>query len=173
MVRTAKKRKQSITAGVCPHHLYLTDKDCERMGSTAMMKPPLGTQKDQDELWAGLQDGTIDVIETDHAPHTLEEKKKAPPPFGVPGLETALSLTLKAVNDKKLKLGDVVKLLHENPKKIFKIPDQKNTYVEVDIDKQVIVGENGYVSKCNWSPFAGWELPGIVEKVVLRGRRLI
>lgn len=173
LVRRAKKQKQDITAGVCPHHLFLIDTDREKMGAMAMMKPPLGTQVDQDSLWKGLNDGTIDIVETDHAPHTLEEKKSATPPFGVPGLETALGLLALGVKQKKITQDMIVKLLHDRPQAIFNLPAQKDTYIEIDFDKTWKVGENGYESKCGWSPFEGWELPGVVEKVVLRGKTVV
>ncbi len=173
LVRLAKKKGQPITAGVCPHHLWMTGADRETLGSKAMMKPPLGTQVDQDELWAGLQDGTIDIVETDHAPHTLEEKNHTPAPFGVPGLETALGLLLKGVEEKRLKLKQVVELLHDRPQEIFHIPEQPDTYIEVDLDKKWTVGEDGYETKSGWSPFDGWELPGQVEKVVFKGETVL
>src|SRR3989344_4732696 len=76
LVRRAKSLGQSITAGVCPHHLFLTGEARDRLKGFAVMKPPLGTPEDQAALWKGLVDETIDVVETDHAPHTLEEKEK-------------------------------------------------------------------------------------------------
>lgn len=172
LVRLAKRRGQDITSGVCPHHLWMTDQDKEKIGSRAMMKPPLGTQADQDALWAGLRDGTIDVVETDHAPHTLEEKQAEVPPYGVPGLETALGLVLKGVKEGKIRRSLVRKLLYDNPRKIFAIPAQPDTYILIDEDQEWTVGEKGYFSKCGWSPFDGWKLPGVIRKVVLRGKHL-
>jgi dihydroorotase-like cyclic amidohydrolase len=119
-IRRAKNEGAKVSAGVTPHHLYLPPKpesyppqpppiivggkrevklDHDKYWT---MKPPLGTQKDQDVLWQGVIDSTIDLVETDHAPHTLEEKRKGPPAFGVPGLETAVSLVYKAVIDGKI-----------------------------------------------------------------------
>ena len=109
LVRVAKKNLQKVTAGVCPHHLYFNKDVVEKMKGYAMMKPPLGTQEDIDALWVGLNDGTIDIVETDHAPHTREEKESEKPPFGVPGLETALGLMYKAVHDGKIKGEDVIR----------------------------------------------------------------
>jgi len=173
MVREAKIKKVRATAGVCPHHLFLTEDDVLSMKGYATMKPPLGKQSDQDALWVGLNDGTIDVVETDHAPHTREEKEKIPPVFGVPGLETALGLLCKAVKDGKIKKNDVVKFLYTNPKKIFNIPDQDETYVELDFDVAYTVGEFGYETKCGWSPFAGMMLYGKPETVVIRGKKIL
>jgi dihydroorotase-like cyclic amidohydrolase len=173
LVRLAKKQKQDITSGVCPHHLFLTGEARDKMGSFALMKPPLGTQQDQDALWKGLNDGTIDVVETDHAPHTLEEKKSATPPYGVPGLETALSLMVKAVKEKKFPQDKLIKVFYKNPRKIFNIPVQPKTYIEVNTSKTWKVGQEKYETKCGWSPFEGWELPGVVEKVVFKGKTVI
>lgn len=173
LVRQAKSKDQAITAGVCPHHLYMTVADKEKMKGYAMMKPPLGTQADVDACWEGLRDGTIDIVETDHAPHTREEKEKEPPAFGVPGLETALSLLYKGVDDGKIKEEDVVKFLYNKPKEIFNIPEQSDTYIEVDRQAIWTVGENGYESRCGWSPFEGLKLPGVVQTVVIRGKKIV
>ncbi len=173
LVRNAKMKKQKVTAGVCPHHLYLTKDAVAEMKGYAMMKPPLGTQADQDALWAGLKDGTIDIVETDHAPHTREEKEKEAPAYGVPGLETALGLMYKAVKDGKIKNEDVVKFLYTNPKAIFNIPDQGDTYVELDPDLAYTAGENGYETKCGWSPFTGMMLYGKPQNVIFRGQKVL
>jgi len=173
MVRRAKEQGIYISAGVTPHHLFLIDKDVEKLGSLAMMKPPLNTQQDQDALWRGLRDGTIDLIETDHAPHTKEEKKQSPAPFGVPGLETAVGLMFKSIHDGKISEREVVRLLHDNPARIFNIPTDENTYVMLDPDQSYICGEDNYETKCGWSPFHGWELYGKIEIMVVKGKVLL
>ncbi len=173
LVRLAKQKRMHISAGVTPHHLFLTDKVVKQMESFTMMKPPLGKQEDQDALWEGLHDGTIDLIETDHAPHTKEEKMSEKPPFGIPGLETALGLLLKAVHEKRLTMKHVVRLLYEAPKKIFHIPDQPKTSIELDPQRPYIIGSDGYATKCAWSPFDGWEAYGKVETVIFKGKKLL
>ena len=173
LVKQAKSRGLNITAGVCPHHLYMTDEARERMRGYACMKPPLGTREDQKALWKGLKDGTIDVVETDHAPHTREEKEKDPPTYGVPGLQEALGLMFKAVHDGKIKESDVVKFLYTNPKKIFNIPNQPNTYVLLDPKAEWVVGKEPYESKCSWSAFEGMKLFGKIETVVIRGEKVV
>ncbi|HRF96355.1 MAG TPA: dihydroorotase family protein, partial [Aggregatilineales bacterium] len=92
LIRDAKAEGLPITCGACPHHLFLTENDVDRLGALAWMKPTLKTQADQDALWHGIADGVIDVVESDHAPHTLAEKESAKPPYGVTGLETTLPL---------------------------------------------------------------------------------
>lgn len=172
-VRKAKKEKLKISAGVTPHHLFLTSRDIKKLGSFALVKPMLDPEKNQEYLWEGLLDGTIDLIETDHAPHTKKEKEGNHPPFGIPGLETALGLMLKAVAEKKISLNQITRLLHDNPQKIFNIPKQGNTYIELDSDKPYLVESSKLYSKCGWSPFDNWTLYGKVRKVVIHGRIIL
>ena len=115
----AKEQGLKITCGVTPHHLFLTENDAKRLGAFGKMKPPLQNKKDQEFLWENLK--FIDVIESDHAPHTIEEKEGETPPFGVPGLETTLPLLLTAVSGKRLTIDDIIRLCHTNPAKIFGI----------------------------------------------------
>jgi len=150
MVRRAKKEGLKITSGVTPHHLWLK--------AGAIMKPPLNTAVDKRALWNGLQDGTIDIVESDHAPHLKEEQK-----FGVPGLETTLGLMLLGIKQNQCTLTQVKTWLYNNPKKLFKIPDQKFK-IEFDPDKQWIVEEKNLKTKCAWSPFKGWQLYGKVKE---------
>lgn len=172
LVRRAKAKGQQVTSGVCPHHLFLTNNDVEKLGSHAIMKPPLGTPVDQAELWNGLNDGTIDIIETDHAPHTAQEKEGDAPPFGVPGLETAVGLLYLAVHDGRIPADLVPKLLHDSAQEIFNIPEQPDTFVELDPDEAWIVGPP-FAGKTQWSPFDGWEVYGKIHTVTLRGRKLV
>jgi carbamoyl-phosphate synthase/aspartate carbamoyltransferase/dihydroorotase len=173
MVRKAKKAKLKVTAGVTPHHLFLTASDIKTLGNFALVKPPLYPKRNQDALWKGLIDGTIDLVESDHAPHTKQEKLAEKPAFGLPNLETTLGLLFKAVHDKKITEKDIIRLLYDNPKRIFNIPEQKNTYIELDPEKSYRVGENGYQTKCGWSPFDKWRLYGKTENVILRGKKIM
>ena len=172
LVRKAKAAGQPITAGVCPHHLFLTGSARETHGSHAVMKPPLGEESDKTALWEGLSDRTIDVVETDHAPHTAAEKEANPPPFGVPGLETSLGLMLSAVKDGKLTLDDVKRLMYEMPTKIFNIPTQSETYIEFDPGQAYQI-QPPFESKAQWSPFIGMTAYGQVQTVVLHGKTVI
>ncbi|KKQ88109.1 MAG: hypothetical protein UT09_C0003G0011 [Parcubacteria group bacterium GW2011_GWF2_38_8] len=174
LVRRAKLSGMSITAGATPHHLFFYEiLNHEKLGNYGIVKPPIKTKEDGEALWQGMKDGTIDIIETDHAPHTREEKEKDPPAYGVPGLETALGLMFKAVKDGRIQESDVVKFLYTNPKKIFNISDQPGTYVELDSQKKYIVGASGYETKCGWSPFEGMTLYGKPETVVFRGKKVL
>lgn len=173
LVKRAKQRKQTVTAGVTPHHLFLTPADVARLGSFALVKPAIGGPGDQEVLWEALSNGTIDLVESDHAPHTKEEKESATPAFGVPGLETTVGLLFKAVHEGELLKEDIIRLLYTNPKRIFNVPGQPDTHIELDPDKPWIVGQDGYATKCGWSPFDEWELYGKPQTVVLRGKTLV
>lgn len=172
MVRMAKAAGQRITAGVCPHHLLLTGAARETHGSHAVMKPPLGEDSDKVALWEGLSDGTIDVVETDHAPHTAKEKQADPPPFGVPGLETSLGLMLSAVHGGKLQLDDVKRLMHDAPARIFNVPEQPDTYIEFNPEEAYEI-QPPFQSKAQWSPFIGMTAYGKPQTVVLRGETVV
>ncbi len=167
---SAKKKQLPVTVGVTPHYLFLTKNDVKNLGSFGLMKPPLGTRKDQNYLWKNLK--YIDFVESDHAPHTIEEKKSATPPFGVPGLETTLSLLLTAVSEKKLTMKRLIELCYENPKKIFNIITDKNTYVEIDEREEYIIDNKKLFTKCGWSPFNGWKVKGRVKRVFIRGKKV-
>lgn len=163
-----KKAGLQITCEVSAHHLFLTEEDAGRLGPFGMMRPPLASKKDQDFLWENLE--YIDIIASDHAPHTREEKLKKPTPSGIPGLETTLPLLLTAVNNNRLTINDIQRMCHDNPKKIFSIPDQKDTYIEVDLDQSYIINNSSLYTKCGWTAFAGMKVKGKVIKVVLRGQ---
>jgi carbamoyl-phosphate synthase / aspartate carbamoyltransferase / dihydroorotase len=168
IIRAAKERGIKITCEVCPHHLFLSTNDCDKIGAgRAEVRPLLCSPEDQEALWDNLD--FIDVFATDHAPHTVEEKSGPNPPPGFPGLETILPLLLNAVNEKRMTLDDVINKFHRNPKKIFNLPDQPNTYVEVDIDEEWTIPTKNKYSKSKWSPFAGMRVRGCVHRVVLRG----
>jgi dihydroorotase-like cyclic amidohydrolase len=173
IVQKAKQRKELVTAGVTPHHLFLTSDDLQKLGNYAFVKPQIGNEEDRLSLWEAIERGCIDLIESDHAPHTREDKMRGAPASGVPGLETTLGLLLRAKIAKKLTREQIVDFLYTNPKRIFSIPDQKDTYIELNEQKSYVVGEYGYETKCGWSPFDGWELFGEVETVMVRGIPLV
>jgi dihydroorotase len=173
LVRYAKESGQAVTAGVTPHHLFLKSADVKKLGPYGLMKPPIGDESTRLALWEAVKNGVIDIIESDHAPHTRLEKASGAPPFGVPNLETTIGLLVHEFVDGKLTLQQIVTLLYDNPKKIFNIPDQPDTFIELDPQKPYIAGASAYETKCGWSPFDGWQLFGEVERVVLRGKTLV
>lgn len=171
LIRKLKAEGFKISCEATCHHLFLTNEDEKRLGPFGMMKPPLSTKEDQEALWQGISDGTIDMIASDHAPHTREEKLHSEKPiYGVPGLETTLPLLLTAVNDGRLTIERLIELTFGSPKKIFNLPEQENTYVEVDMDEDYVIDEKALQTKCGWTPFAGMKVKGKIKKVVLRGQ---
>ena len=162
----AKKHNIKITCGVTPHHLFLSPAQAKKLGPYGIMKPPI--EKGYMEfLWKNLK--YIDVIESDHAPHTEKEKDGENPPFGVPGLETTLPLLLTAVHEGRLTMEDIVRLCYENPKKIFRVPDQ-DARVEIDPDEEYVIKNEDLFTKCGWSPFEGRKMRGRVKRVILRNK---
>jgi carbamoyl-phosphate synthase/aspartate carbamoyltransferase/dihydroorotase len=167
LIAAAKARGVRVTCEVCPHHMFLT-KDAALAPGFIEVRPRLATQDDVDALWAHL--AVIDCFATDHAPHTRAEKESPNPPPGFPGLETALPLWLTAVGDGKLNLEDVVSRMSTNPARLFALPAQADTWIEVDPDQAWTVRAAEAQSRCGWSPFEGWHLRGRVTSVTLRGQ---
>lgn len=168
LIRAAKERGWPVTCEVTPHHLFLTQEDAPRLGAgRAEVRPPLATPTDREALWVNL--AVIDCFATDHAPHTLVEKDGPSPPPGFPGLETALGLLLTAVREGRLTLEDLVRRLHANPRRIFRLPGQAETWVEVDPQARWEVRAADLHSRCGWTPFEGMVLRGRARRVVLRG----
>ncbi|EKD85673.1 MAG: CAD protein [uncultured bacterium] len=161
----AKGKGLSITCGVTPHHLFLTEKDVRKLKSFGMMKPPVydGFKK---FVWKNLKH--IDCIESDHAPYTVEEKESENFPFGVPNLETTLGLLLTAHSGGLISIKDIVRLCHDGPAKIFGI--KQDARIEVDESEEWIVKGNDLQTKCKWSPYEGWKLKGKVKKVYIRNK---
>ena len=165
LVRDAKARGLKITCEVTPHHLFLTADDLS--GGRGEVRPRLGTQADVDALWANLD--VIDCFATDHAPHTADEKDSETPPPGFPGLETALPLLLNAVHAGRLTLEDMIDRMSVNPRRIFGVPDQPETWVEVDPEAKVTLSSRNMHSRAGWTPYEGMQVHGLVRRVVLRG----
>lgn len=171
LIRQAKQKGLDISCEVSCHHLFLTDKDVKRLGAYGMMRPPLSTEEDRQALWKGIEEGVIDTIASDHAPHTKEEKEHSEKVVnGVPGLETSLPLLLTAVADGKLTVDRLVQLTSFNPRKIFNIPEQADTFVEVDLDEKYTIDHRQLFTKCGWTPFEGRKAVGKVKEVTLRGK---
>ena len=114
----------------------------------------------------------IDCFATDHAPHTVEEKHGDRVPPGFPGLETAVPLLLRAVDDGLMEVSDLVARLADNPRRIFGLTDQPDTHVEVALEPTTISAAASR-SRAGWTPFEGWEVPGRIERVELRGTTVL
>lgn len=159
----AKRAGLPVTCGICAHHLFLTNEDKKILGPYGDMLPSLKTHEDQEYLWEHLDD--IDIFESDHAPHTHEEKQAGA--HGVPGLETTLPLLLTAMKQGKISLEQIIDKCHTKPAEIFSIPTDKTTRIEVEMIEYEIHNEELH-TKCGWSPFAGQIVTGKVSKVYLR-----
>ncbi|MCH9624850.1 MAG: Dihydroorotase [Chlamydiales bacterium] len=171
LVREAKRQGLKVFAETTTHHLFLTEADYASFGTLVQMNPPLRTQEDQDALWRALQDGTLDTIGTDHAPHTLEEKKQpfGQAPSGIPGIETLLPLMLDAVHRKKLSLERLMQLTRYNIESLFGFaPNNDVVLVDLELKKQVQDAEMH--SKCGWTPYRGRMLTGWPIYTILNGQ---
>jgi carbamoyl-phosphate synthase/aspartate carbamoyltransferase/dihydroorotase len=168
LIRAAKESGAALTCEVTPHHLLLSEADARRLGSYGSMKPPLASADDVLALWANLD--VVDCIATDHAPHTRVEKEAEAPPPGVPGLETMLPLLLTTVAEGRLTLERLVQLVHEAPRRIFALPLQPHTHIEVDPDARYSLSHETLHTKCGWTPFEGMVVQGRIRRVVLRGQ---
>ncbi|MCL4417782.1 MAG: amidohydrolase family protein [Actinobacteria bacterium] len=163
-----KEKGLPITCGVTPHHLFLSLDDLPKLKGLGIMKPPLATQKDVDFLWKQIKN--IDIIESDHAPHAIEEKQKEKPAYGIPGLETTLPLLLTAVSEGKITIEDIKRLCFTNPKQLFSSIHAHWTFhnkVIVDLDEEWIIENKNLKTKCGWSPFNGRKVKGKVKEVYL------
>lgn len=170
LLRVGKADGLPISVGVTPHHLYLDGADRERLGGFAMVKPPLKTPADQAALWAAVADGTVDTIESDHAPHTRAEKESDDPPFGLPGLETTLPLMVLAVHEGRLTEARLIELLATNAQRLFGLVPPPETYTLVDTDASYVISDDELRCSPGWSPYAGMRVWGRVREVRIRGR---
>ena len=186
-LRSARKAKEAgirLTCEVCPHHFTLTD---ERLGSpipydtNTKMNPPLREEADRDAMLAGIADGTVDVIATDHAPHHYDEKKVEfdRAPFGIVGLETAVSLSLdRLIHTGLIRLPRLVELLSVNPARILGVTGgslSEGAPADITIiapDLKVRVDASRLRSRSKNTPFDGWELRGGVAATLVGGRTL-
>jgi dihydroorotase len=179
IIRSAKIEGVKVTAETAPHYFTLTEECCSTYDTNTKMNPPLRSGKDVEELKRGLKDGTIDVIATDHAPHTDSEKdvEFAFAPFGIIGLETALSLSaMELVEKKVLSWPELIVKMSLNPSNILGIDRgslKKGSVADIvviDPDKEYAYTKDSVVSRSKNSPFINWTLKGKVSKVFVSGK---
>jgi dihydroorotase-like cyclic amidohydrolase len=196
LIRRAKERGLKVTCEVAPHHLFLNNEvitkpqmtqssqmdDNAKSASSALsavsglklsfgrseVRPRLATPADVQALWDNLD--VIDCFATDHAPHTVAEKDGGKPPPGFPGLETALPLLLTAVDEGRMTKDELIARMVTNPRRIFNLPEQPDTWIEVDPDVEYEIRAADAYTRCGWTPFEGRRVRGRVERVVLRGQ---
>jgi len=168
IIKKAKARGIQVTCEVTPHHLFLNENDIIKLGpNRSKVAPKLASEIDRQALWENMD--VIDCFATDHAPHTLEEKDSNDSPPGFPGIETILPLLLTSVKEGRITLEDIINKMSVNPKRIFNIPEQPETYVEIDLDYNWQIPEYLPFSKSKWTPFAGKFVTGKIMRVMLRG----
>lgn len=179
LVRMAKKLGMKVTAEVCPHHFSLCDEDIPSDDAMYKMNPPLRSKEDMEALKEGLRDGTMEVISTDHAPHSSEEKQPgfAKAPFGIVGLETSFALGYtKLVETGVLSLDELVEKMSVNPSKIIGI--DKGSLAEgkaadiciADIENEYEINPEDFYSKGKNTPFAGTRVKGRIQYTLLGGK---
>jgi carbamoyl-phosphate synthase/aspartate carbamoyltransferase/dihydroorotase len=171
LIKVAKEKGIKVTCEVTPHHLFLTKDDIPAIShghpGRGEVRPRLATKEDVNALWQNLN--VIDCFASDHAPHTLEEKDSENPPPGFPGLESALPLLLTAVDGGRLTVDDLISKMYVNPKRIFNLPNQPETWIEVDENAEYEIKASNQSTRCGWTPFEGWKVKGRVIRVFLRG----
>lgn len=179
-VLRAKRRGVSVTSEVTPHHLLLTFQDLKKYGNSALEIPPVRTRRDVDALWQALQEGDIDTVGSDHAPHSFEEKTAksiwdVKP--GIVGLETTLPLLLTEVKKRRLTIGQVIRLTCENPAKIFHLKNRgkidTGSFADitvVDLKREQKIDASKFYSKAKFSPFDGWKVKGKAVRTLVNGK---
>jgi dihydroorotase len=170
--------EKRITAEACVHHLWFTDKDYDTKGNFIKWNPAVKTEKDREGIWAGVLDNRIDVIATDHAPHTLEEKNQcyAKAPSGGPLVQHALLAMLEKSKEGAISIERVVEKMAHAPAVLFRIDKRgflREGYhadvVLVDPNKQTMVTKNNLLYKCGWSPFEGVSFSNAIDKTFVSG----
>jgi dihydroorotase len=179
-IAQAKRAEKPVTCEVTPNHLLLSSDEIKRQGPMVIMAPPLRDRTHVDALWKGIEDGSVDTVGSDHAPHTLEEKSASSiwdVKVGVPGLETTLPLMLTLVRKKRLTIDQVVGLLAEKPAEIYGLSDRgfleegKNADLTiVDYNCQFKIDAAKFKSKAKFSPYNGWDVYGKPVKTIVNGQ---
>lgn len=168
-----------ITAEACVHHLWFTVEDYARLGSRVQMNPSIKTRADVRALWAGLHDGTIQVVATDHAPHTPEEKARPYPesPSGLPAVENSLALMLDAAHRGLCTLPEIVRWMCDAPARTWDVVDRGRIAVGcfadlvlVDPERTRVIRDETQITKCGWSPWAGQSVTGWPVCTLVNGR---
>jgi len=185
LVNRAKSKGVYVVAETCPHYLFLNEDALNKIGVFAKCNPPLRSEEERQGMWEFVNNGSIDIIGSDHAPYTKEEKERGSediftPPAGFPGLSTRLPLLFTAAKEGKIRLDKMVELICENPAKIFNLYPKKGTiaigsdadFVIFDPNKKGIISKDKMFTKCRDSAlvYNGWEVYGKPEKTIVRGK---
>lgn len=174
------KNELDLTVETCPHYLVLTEEDLGEKGSLLKVNPPLAREEDRGFLWEAIQDELIDIVASDHAPHTLKEKSRSmdSAPAGLPGVETLLPVMLDCVVRGRISLDSMLKVCSYNPSKRFGLGEigaieigHPADLVVVDLKKRRVSNDD-LATKCGWSPYGGMELAGWPEMTFLDGHKV-
>lgn len=171
IIRRAKARGVNVTCETAPHYLLLTEDDLREDGRFKM-NPPLRTGEDRSALVEGILDGTIDIIATDHAPHTVQEKSLGleGSAMGIVGLETAFSLLYtRFVREGIFPISKLIDLMSTNPRRRFRLRDTSRDYAEFDLNSPYVIDPSAFLSKGHSTPFEGWEVFGRCLRTVHLG----
>mgnify|MGYP006168248171 CR=1 FL=1 len=172
--------KKNVTFEITPQHLTLYAPDCyNKLGTFAQMNPPIRKKEHYDRLWLAVKNSVVDILGSDHAPHSKEDKNKKYPasPSGMPGVQTILPIMLNHINDKKLNLEQLVKLMCENPCRIFGIKNKG--YIKegfdadltiIDMNKEETIKNEMMASKCGWTSFNNMALKGLPVATIINGK---
>jgi dihydroorotase len=180
LLKKKKKKKFGlVTVEVLPQHLTLFAPECyERLGTLAQQNPPIREKSHQDALWKAIADGTVDVLGSDHAPHTLEEKRQTYPqsPSGMPGVQTLLPIMLNHVNEGKLSLTRLIELVCENPRHVFGCKSKGRIQVGLDADFTLVdlkkvrrIENKNMATRSEWTPFDGMQVKGWPIATIIAG----
>ncbi|MEC7933475.1 MAG: amidohydrolase family protein, partial [Pseudomonadota bacterium] len=177
------QNKDVATCEVTPQHLTMAAEDVyPRLGTYAQMNPPIRSAAHREGLWFWLNQGVPDVLGSDHAPHTIEEKAKPYPasPSGMPGVQTLVPLLLNHVAQGRLSLRRFIELTSAGPQRVFGLVGKGRIaigydadFTVVDLKKQWTVGKDWLASRCDWSPFEGDQLTGKAIGTIIRGHRVM
>jgi len=179
LIKTAKAQGKRVTCEATPHHMFLSTESSSKLGGISIMDPPLRKKQVAEKVFGALKRRAIDMVATDHAPHSVEEKKQSPwwkVPIGIPGLETALPLMLTEVKRGNIALGRVVEAMAQAPATIFGLNGgglKEGTAADivlVDLKHSFKIDSSLFLSKAKYSPFDGRRVIGKVEKTFVEGR---
>ena len=180
LAHDAKCDGLDVTIETCPHYLFFTERDLDERGAWLKVNPPLATEEDREFLWWALREGWIDILASDHAPHTVEEKSKpfGTAPYGLPGVETSLPLMLDAVGKNRISLDRLIEVFSTQPAERFSLAKKGRIEVGCDADFVVVnlkksqrVSREMLASKCGWSPYENFELQGWAVMTWMRGQQ--
>lgn len=174
--------KDVASVEVTPHHLTLTADDYDRLGTLIQMNPPVRDKRHKEGIWQGLDQGIVDVLGSDHAPHTRQEKQKPYPasPSGMTGVQTLVPMMLNHVNAGKLTLERLVDLTSAGPARLFQIARKGRIaagydadFTIVDLGRKETIRDDWIASKCGWTPYDGVEVTGWPVGTIIRGKKVM